>query len=192
VRTAGPGPRRTRLRQAAGPGLANPRAYAHGGATDVGGATCRRSICHAMQRKRNAAPMPIDDTNTTRLRNQLPWAPVLLNPQRLAFAAIGAVRHGANYTSQLASIVTGGSPIGPKKGDWRFADLAFTDHPICRRTHLMRLLKRQRGITHSTWNDLWGWSVHVRQRRDRQMWPTGIASLRAQTVSRKEANDATQ
>jgi hypothetical protein len=40
----------------------------------------------------NAAPTPIDDTNTTRLRNQLPWAPVLLNPQRLAFAAIGAVR----------------------------------------------------------------------------------------------------
>jgi hypothetical protein len=117
----------------------------------------------------NAAPMPIDDTNTTRLRNQLPWAPVLLNPQRLAFAAIGAVRHGANYTSQLASIVTGGSPIGPKKGDWRFADPAFTDHPIYRRTRFMRSLKRQRGITHSTWNDLWGWSVHVRQRRDRQM-----------------------
>ena len=81
----------------------------------------------------NAAPTPIDDTNTTRLRNQLPWAPVLLNPQRLAFAAIGAVRHGANYTNQLASIVTGGSPIGPKKGDRRFADPAFTDHPIYRR-----------------------------------------------------------
>jgi hypothetical protein len=40
-----------------------------------------------------------------------------LNPQRLAFAALGTRRHGANYTSQLASIVTGGSPIGPTKGD---------------------------------------------------------------------------
>jgi acetoacetyl-CoA synthetase len=26
-------------------------------------------------------------------------------------------------------------------------------------THFMRWLKRQRGITHSTWNDLWEWSV---------------------------------
>jgi hypothetical protein len=73
----------------------------------------------------NAAPVPVDDTNTTRARTQLPWAPVLLNLQRLAFAAIGAVRHGANYTSQLASIVTGGSPIGPKTGDRRFAAPGF-------------------------------------------------------------------
>ena len=50
---------------------------------------------------------------TAPLENQLPWAPVRLNPQRLASAAIGMVRHGANYTSQLASIVTGGSPIQP-------------------------------------------------------------------------------
>jgi Poly-beta-hydroxybutyrate polymerase (PhaC) N-terminus len=56
-----------------------------------------------------------------------------LNPQRLASAAIGTLRRGANYTSQLASIVTGGSPIGPDNGDRRFADPAFTDHPIYRR-----------------------------------------------------------
>jgi polyhydroxyalkanoate synthase subunit PhaC len=81
----------------------------------------------------NAAPTPIDDTNTTHLGDQLPWAPVLLNPQRLASATIGTLRRGANYTSQLASIVTGGSPIGPKQGDRRFADPAFTDHPVYRR-----------------------------------------------------------
>jgi hypothetical protein len=80
----------------------------------------------------NAAPTPIDNTNTTPLKNQLSWAPVLLNPQRLASAAIGTLRHGAYYTSELTSIVTGGSPIGPLKGDRRFADPAFTDHPIYR------------------------------------------------------------
>jgi acetoacetyl-CoA synthetase len=26
-------------------------------------------------------------------------------------------------------------------------------------THFMRWLQRQRGITHSRWNDLWKWSV---------------------------------
>ena len=81
----------------------------------------------------NAAPTSIDATNTTPLTNQLPWAPVLLNPQRLASAAIGTLRHGANYTSRLASIVTGGSPIQPEKGDRRFTDPTFTDHPIYRR-----------------------------------------------------------
>jgi hypothetical protein len=79
----------------------------------------------------NAAPTPIDDTNTTHLKDQLPWAPVLLNPQRLASAAIGALRGGANYASQLASIVTGGSPIGPKKGDRRFVcSVFFCGNPL--------------------------------------------------------------
>ena len=45
--------------------------------------------------------------------DQLPWAPVFLNLRRLTLTAIGTARHGANYTRQLASIVTAGSPIQP-------------------------------------------------------------------------------
>jgi hypothetical protein len=41
--------------------------------------------------------------NTAGLKDQLPWAPVLLNPKRLASAAIGTLRRGANYSSQLPS-----------------------------------------------------------------------------------------
>jgi polyhydroxyalkanoate synthase len=58
---------------------------------------------------------------------------VLSNSPRLASAAIGAARHSANYASQLASIVTGGSAIRPTKGDRRFTDPTFTDHPLYRR-----------------------------------------------------------
>jgi poly[(R)-3-hydroxyalkanoate] polymerase subunit PhaC len=62
-----------------------------------------------------------------------PWAARLLNPRRVSSVAVGAVRHGVSYTGQLASIVTGGSPLQPAKGDRRFADPTFTDHPVYRR-----------------------------------------------------------
>jgi hypothetical protein len=83
--------------------------------------------------ERGATGATTEDTVIRPEVAQLPWAPVLLNPRRLASAAIGTARHGTNYTRQLASIVTGGSPIQPAKGDRRFADPTFTDHPVYRR-----------------------------------------------------------
>jgi hypothetical protein len=43
------------------------------------------------------------DPHTTDLKDQLSWAPVRLNPKRLTSAAIGTLRRGANYSSQLPS-----------------------------------------------------------------------------------------
>jgi polyhydroxyalkanoate synthase len=71
----------------------------------------------------------LDDPST----HGLPWAAKLLNPRRLGAVAAGTLRHSVSYTSQLASIVTGGSPLQPAKGDRRFADPTFTDHPVYRR-----------------------------------------------------------
>jgi acyl-CoA synthetase (AMP-forming)/AMP-acid ligase II len=100
----------------------------------------------------NAAPTPIDDTNTTHLKDQLPWAPVLLNPQRLASAAIGALRGGANYASQLASIVTGGSPIGPKKGDRRFVcSVFFCGNPLTP-VRLGQIAGQSLGVNAQSWD----------------------------------------
>jgi polyhydroxyalkanoate synthase len=81
----------------------------------------------------NDTPAPIANATGTHTENHFSLAPARLKPQRITSAAIGTVRHGANYASQLASIVTGGSPIQPEKGDRRFADPAFADHPIYRR-----------------------------------------------------------
>jgi polyhydroxyalkanoate synthase len=92
----------------------------------------RRSASPDERITQTARP-PIDSTKSTLGGIQLPWAPVLSNSPRLASAAIGAARHSANYASQLASIVTGGSAIRPKKGDRRFTDPTFTDHPLYRR-----------------------------------------------------------
>jgi polyhydroxyalkanoate synthase subunit PhaC len=93
----------------------------------------RRSGGSADRGATRTARTTTDDAVSSADTGQLPWAPVLLNPRRLASAAIGTARHGANYTRQLASVVTGGSPIQPAKGDRRFADPAFTDHPVYRR-----------------------------------------------------------
>jgi polyhydroxyalkanoate synthase len=80
-----------------------------------------------------AATARVDDPQVALDQSQLPWALRLFNPRRLASAATGTARHGANYASQLASIISGGSPIQPEKGDRRFADPTFADHPVYRR-----------------------------------------------------------
>jgi polyhydroxyalkanoate synthase len=75
----------------------------------------------------------VGDGGRTADLEQLPWAQTLSEPRRLASAAGSVLRHGGHYGAQSASIVTGGSPIQPEKGDRRFADPAFTDHLIDRR-----------------------------------------------------------
>jgi polyhydroxyalkanoate synthase subunit PhaC len=92
-----------------------------------------RGSALADERMAQSARAPIDGAKGSVGGIQLPWAGVLLSPSRLASAAVGTARHGASYTSQLVSIVTGGSAIGPKKGDRRFTDPTFTDHPGYRR-----------------------------------------------------------
>jgi len=57
----------------------------------------------------------------------------LLDRRRVPTGAGTVVRHGLHYAGQLTSILTGGSPIQPSKGDRRFADPAFTDNPVYRR-----------------------------------------------------------
>ncbi len=56
---------------------------------------------------------------------------------RLPSGAGSLARHGLRLAGEAASIVTGGSPIAPARGDRRFQDPAFTDHPVYRR--LMQL-----------------------------------------------------
>jgi polyhydroxyalkanoate synthase len=57
----------------------------------------------------------------------------LLDRRRLPTGAGAVIRHSLHYVGQLASIVTGGSPIQPAPGDRRFTDPAFTDNPVYRR-----------------------------------------------------------
>jgi polyhydroxyalkanoate synthase len=58
----------------------------------------------------------------------------LLDLRRLPAGAGALVRrHSLHYTGQLASIVTGGSPIQPAPGDKRFTDPTFVDNPVYRR-----------------------------------------------------------
>jgi polyhydroxyalkanoate synthase len=46
---------------------------------------------------------------------------------RLPGAARSLARHGLHFAGETASVVTGGSPIAPARGDRRFKDPAFTD-----------------------------------------------------------------
>jgi hypothetical protein len=67
------------------------RGRSHGGSTSADNGTA------------NGGARQTGDPNTTDVKDQLPWAPVLLNPKRLTSAAIGTLRRGANYSSQLPS-----------------------------------------------------------------------------------------
>ncbi len=53
--------------------------------------------------------------------------------RRAPSAAGSTLRHGRHFAGEVASILTGGSTVGPAKGDKRFQDPAFTDNPVYRR-----------------------------------------------------------
>lgn len=67
------------------------RGRSHGGSTSAGNGIA------------NGGATQTGDTNTTLLKDRLPWATVLLNSKRTAFAAIGTLRRDTNCSSQLPS-----------------------------------------------------------------------------------------
>jgi hypothetical protein len=111
-------------------GSAAPRQWRAGvdGGQDRAGSTQRPRLRKNGSAK--TAGKPVRDRSRTAVVEQLARAPALLDPERLASGAGSLLRHGVHYAGQLASIFTGGSPIQPEKGDRRFADPTFTDHPI--------------------------------------------------------------